>query len=84
MTLRSELDKLATEIAKNASLDATSLTEKVDAIKALTPYYALTQKLKGKSEDDDEDGNTFEAFSDEIANAQEPRNGRTKAVRSRQ
>jgi hypothetical protein len=84
MTLRTELDKLASSIAKNAALDATSLQEKVDAIKALTPYYALTQKLAAKGADDEDDGATFEAFSSEITGVQEePKNGR-KTVRSRQ
>jgi hypothetical protein len=84
MTLRAELDKLAAAIAKDAAQDATPLQEKMDAIKALTPYYALTQKLKGKADDSEDDGATFDAFSTEIANAQEvPKNGR-KAVRNRQ
>jgi len=85
MSLRNNLDKLAENIAKKAAEKDTSLQESVDALKALTPYYALTAKLAAKGTGDDEDdGATFDAFSAEIAGAQEePRNGRTK-LRSRQ
>lgn len=82
-TLRQDLDKLAAEIAKKAAEKATSLQESVDALKALVPYYALLQKLKGK-DDSNDDGATFESFSADIAGAPEEKpSGRTQ-VRSRQ
>lgn len=82
--LRTDLDKLAGQIAKKAAQDATSLQESVDALKALTPYYALTQKLAAKSGDDETDGATFEAFSAQLVEPQEDRpNGRSPQVRSR-
>lgn len=86
MTLRAALDKLAAEIAKKAAEDATSLQESVDALKALVPYYALLQKLKGKDSDKDDDADNFDAFSADIAATEqkESANGRTAKIRSRQ
>lgn len=49
--LRKSLDKLADSVAKEAARDGTDLQEKIDALKALTPYYVATQK-HGSSEDD--------------------------------
>lgn len=81
--LRAELDKLAAKIAANAALSNTSLQESIDALKVLTPYYAMTQKLAPKGDADDADGATFENFSAAIAVEQEERiNGKT-TVRSR-
>lgn len=85
MTLRSDLDKLSAAIAKKAAERDTVLQEMVDALKALTPYYALTAKLDAKGQGEDEgDGDTFEAMSAAIENAQEERPNGRKAVRSRQ
>jgi hypothetical protein len=85
MNLRADLDKLAGQIAKKAAQDVTTLQESVDALKALTPYYALTQKLALKGSDSDEaNGATFEDFSAQIAEPQEERvNGHGAKVRSR-
>lgn len=80
-TLREELDKLAADIAKKASLSDTSLQESIDALKVLTPYYALTQKLK-TGDEDEPDGATFDTFSADISGTEERPNGRTQ-IRSR-
>lgn len=85
MTLRKDLDQLAAEIAEKAAEKSTSLQEMVDALKALTPYYALTVKVDAKGNGDDEgDGATFEAFSAGIEQAAEERPNGRKAIRSRQ
>ncbi len=85
MTLRSNLEKLSEYIAKKAADKDTSLQEMVDALKALTPYYALTAKLDAKGSGDDEgDGATFEAFSTGIEQASEERPNGRKTIRSRQ
>jgi hypothetical protein len=85
MNHRADLDLLASAIAKKAAEKSTSLQEMVDALKALTPYYALTAKLDAKGQGDDEgDGATFEAFSAGIENAAEERPNGRKAIRSRQ
>lgn len=78
--LRAELDTLAAKIAKNAALSDTSLQESVDALKALTSYYAATQKVdaKGGGDEPDEDAPTFSNFSAQIAEPKEGLNGRTQ------
>ena len=46
---------LASKIADEASADGLKLSERVDAFKALTPYYIGDSKLKkGVTEDDDD------------------------------
>ena len=59
-----EMDQLAGEIAKTAREVATSLSDKIDAFRALTPYYV--QKIKKPKTDDSDDLPTFENFSDRI------------------
>lgn len=81
--LRDELDKLAKKIAANAALSDTSLQESIDALKVLTPYYAMTQKLAPKGDDEEADGATFESFSAAIAVNQEERINGQPPVRSR-
>lgn len=67
--LRADLDKLAANVAQKATLSATSLQESVDALKALTSYYAATQKVDAKNggDDSDEDAPTFDNFATQIA-----------------
>ena len=49
------LDELATHVAQKAALHDTPLQESTDALKALTPYYALLLKQKmGGTQDDPE------------------------------
>lgn len=81
--LRKELDELATKIAQEATQDAISPQERVDALKALTSYYAATQKVDAKTggDDSDEDAPTFDNFATQIADNGGV-NGREK-VRSR-
>lgn len=85
MTLRTDLDSLAAKIAKNAALSATSLQESVDALKALTSYYATVQKVDAKGQQDDEPGGaTFEAFSRSLEDHQEEHPNGRAAVHRRQ
>ncbi len=60
-----DMDELAAEIAVAAGTDAVALGDKIDAFKALMPYYALQMKNKGK-EPEDEDLPTFDNFSSKI------------------
>lgn len=62
----SEMDLLAAEIAKAARADATDLDIKIDAFKALTPYYAHQMKNKGKEDDADDDLPNFGNFQSRI------------------
>lgn len=60
-----EMDLLAAEIAKAAREASTDLDIKIDAFKALMPYYAHNKKLKGK-EDEDDDLPDFNKFASSI------------------
>ena len=60
-----EMDKLAAELAKNANMAATSFGDRLDAFKALMPYYVVQMKHKSKEVDDD-DLPTFDNFTASI------------------
>jgi len=48
-----EMDKLAAQLAKDANLAEKNFGDRLDAFKALMPYYTLLFKAKGKSDPDD-------------------------------
>lgn len=48
-----EMDKLAAQLAKDANMAEKNFSDRLDAFKALMPYYALLLKNKGKDVDDD-------------------------------
>lgn len=68
-----EMDQLAAEIAKAAREDKTDLDIKIDAFKALMPYYAYNKKLKDK--DVDGDLPNFNNFQSNIHAAAEQADG---------
>jgi hypothetical protein len=51
-----EIEKLVALVAKEALSANKTLQEKMDALKLLTPYYAVLKKAKGKHDDDSSDG----------------------------
>lgn len=61
-----EMDLLAAEIAKAARAAATALDIKIDAFKALTPYYAHQMKNKDKDDPEDDDLPNFGNFQSRI------------------
>jgi len=63
-----EMDQLAAEIAKSAREAATDLDIKIDAFKALVPYYV--QKMKRKDDDTDDGLPNFGNFADRITTAE--------------
>lgn len=74
------MDTLAAEIAK-ASCDAgtsdvnkVALADKIDAFKALMPYYAFLKKNKGNDAEENTDLPNFDNFTREI-HAKEQGNG---------
>lgn len=69
-----EMDLLAAEIAKAAREAATNLDIKIDAFKALTPYYAHQMKNKGKNDPEDDALPDFNKFASDI-HATETHNG---------
>lgn len=56
-----EYEALATEVAQAARLAATALGDKIDALKALTPFYV--QKMKNMKPVDDSTDLTFDSFT---------------------
>ena len=55
-----EMDKLAAQLAKDANMAEKNFGDRLDAFKALMPYYTLLFKNKGKDDSDDlPDFNTF-------------------------
>lgn len=61
-----EMDKLAASLAKDANAAEKQFGDRLDAFKALMPYYALLLKNKGKNDDEDPDLPTFDNFQASI------------------
>ena len=82
MTLKQTLDDWANKLATKAAEKDTPLQESTDAFKAVTAYYAATQKRAKKPDEEDEpDSSGFNfAHGAEVVNG-EP--GQRKAVHSR-
>lgn len=60
-----EMDTLAAQLAKDANMAEKNFGDRLDAFKALMPYYTLLFKNKGK-EDDDSDLPNFDNFNSKI------------------
>ena len=75
-----EITKLVSHVAKKASAegtDAPPFSEKVDALKAITAYYAiLTKYKKNPSSEDDDDTPNFADFISKVDD--EVKNGRSE------
>ena len=63
-----EMDKLAAALAKDANMAEKNFGDRLDAFKAMMPYYTLLSKNRGKDEPDD--GLTFDNFQAAIHNAE--------------
>jgi hypothetical protein len=61
-----EMDTLAGQLAKDANMAEKNFGDRLDAFKALMPYYALLMKNKGKDDDADEDLPNFDNFNSRI------------------
>lgn len=60
-----EMDKLAASLAKEANADEKAFGDRLDAFKALMPYYAV--QMKGRKNDDaDDDHPNFNDFNSKI------------------
>jgi len=59
------MDNLAASLAADANASEKVFGDRLDAFKALMPYYALLLKNKGK-EDDEDGGPNFTSFTDKI------------------
>ena len=68
--LKQKLEALAIQIADDASGPDVGLADRIDAFKALTPYYVNTTKLGVKQDDEEDEGTpNFASFSQRIAAA---------------
>jgi hypothetical protein len=63
-TAIAEIERLVMTVAHEAVQDATPLEEKVNALKACTPYYAALIKSKNRQPDDSEE--SFENFASAV------------------
>lgn len=61
-----EMDKLAAQLAKDANMAEKNFGDRLDAFKALMPYYALLKKNAGKNDDTDDDQPNFDNFNSKI------------------
>ena len=75
MTLREDLDKLASELAKRAMATDAAIAETTDALKVLTGYYALV--LKERKDEPADDTTAFD-FSKGIQVPEEHANGEAR------
>lgn len=58
--------KLAGKVAEEAQQEDTKFDQRVEALKALNPYYAAIVKAKGKDDDSDAQGNNFGDWRDRM------------------
>jgi len=77
MTILSDIEKLAAEVAKNALEQDTGIESRIDALKVLTPYYNALKKAQGQTDPDPPDQPTMAAFQDRLRQAEEKPNGGT-------
>lgn len=94
MSLKTDLDKLATAIAKGATgllavkkpnektENPINLQEAIDAFKALTQYYAVQLKTKKKGDDEPEGEENFADFAESSREPERP-NGRKAQIPDR-
>ncbi len=64
-----EMDKLAAAIAREAGETgeaAKAFGDKIDAFKALMPYYAIQMKNKGQEPSEDDELPNFDNFTNKI------------------
>jgi hypothetical protein len=79
MTTLSDIEKLAQKTAQKALEADTPLQERIDAIRALTPYYTALKKAAGQ-EEPSSDEPTMDEMRSQI---EESGNGRAVQTRSR-
>ena len=71
-----EIEKLALDAAKKAQQEDTPIQSKIDALRALAPYYSLLKKRSGQ--DGSEDEGSLESLAASIADAERDDGGSTE------
>lgn len=61
-----EMDTLAASLAKDANMAEKNFGDRLDAFKALMPYYALQMKNRPREADDDDGLPNFDNFNSKI------------------
>jgi hypothetical protein len=59
-----EIEELVVIVAKEANTNVTSLSDKIDALRALSPYYAALKKAQARGLDDEEGGTLDEMIAE--------------------
>lgn len=59
--------KLAGKVAEEAQQEDTKFDQRVEALKALNPYYAAIVKAKGKDDESDAPGENFGKWRDRLS-----------------
>jgi hypothetical protein len=79
------IEKLVHQVAEMAISDAIPLNEKLDALKLLTPYYAVLKKAKARPDDESDDEPTMGDMRERLRVVEEPADGgvETASRRSR-
>ena len=81
MTLKTTLDKWASELATKAALKTTMIQESTDAFKAVTAYYGALQKSRKNQPEDEGDSEGF-SFADEVVNGSPGQRAQVRARRN--
>ncbi len=86
MTAKSEfLDniyKLASAVAEEAQQEGTKFDQKVEALKALNPYYAAIVKAKGKDDESDAPGGNFGDWRNRLSVVENDPDGGAEGVQA--
>ena len=82
MSLKKILDDWATTLSTKATEKGTTLQESTDAFKAVTSYYAATQKRGKKVTDDDDPPDGGFTFNDEVVNGSPGQRAQVRARRN--
>ena len=77
MSILTDIEKLAAEVAKSALTADNGIETRIDALKVLTPYYTALKKAQGQADPDQPDEPTMAAFQDRLRQAEEKPNGGT-------
>lgn len=83
MTLKTTLDKWATELSTKAAQSTTTIQESTDAFKVVTAYYAAQQKTRKNQPDEEDDSGGFSFESgNEVVNGSPGQRAQVRARRN--
>jgi hypothetical protein len=74
--------KLASQVAEEAQQEDTKFDQRVEALKALNPYYAAIVKAKGKDDESDAPGENFGKWRDRLSLVETEPDGGSEGVQA--